>query len=174
MQNQLLLVEDVDGVGRKGDLIKVKPGFARNFLLPQKKAVVAEKRTLRMQERLQKEREEQAIRDRADSEAIKARLEGKSFETIVKVDHEGHMYGSVSHADIVELIKEKEGIALERRNVRIGTAFKTLGTHVVPLALKEGVTCEVALHIKSDRPLEVAAPKEEAKEEAEEAPSEAE
>ena len=62
MKNQLLLLEDVGRLGRKGDIVKAKPGFARNFLLPQKKAMVATQHTLRLRERLQAEREKQAAK----------------------------------------------------------------------------------------------------------------
>ena len=85
MQNHLLLLEDVVNLARKGETVKVKPGFARNFLLPQKKAVVVDKRTLRMQERLREERSKQAIQDRADSEKLAKELFEKTFELKVKV-----------------------------------------------------------------------------------------
>ncbi|MEX0961506.1 MAG: 50S ribosomal protein L9 [Simkaniaceae bacterium] len=153
MQNQILLIQDVEGLGRKGEIVtNVKPGFFRNFLLPKSMAVVADKRTIRMQDRLKKERDEQAITDRKDSEAIQSKIEGRIYETVVKVDHEGHLYGSVSSADIIELVNEQEGILLERRCIRIGQSFKKLGKHIVPIELKEGVSFEIALNIRGDRP----------------------
>jgi len=155
MQKQLLLLEDIHGVGRKGDVVKVKPGYARNFLVPQQKAEVATKQTLRKQERLKKEREEQAVKDRAESETLKGQIDKHEYETVVKVDHDGHMYGSVGPAEIVELVQEKDGIQLDRHMIRIGQPFKTLGTHVVPLRLKEGVTAEIAIKISPDRPLDL-------------------
>ncbi|HSX11933.1 MAG TPA: 50S ribosomal protein L9, partial [Rhabdochlamydiaceae bacterium] len=86
MKNQLLLVEDVDDLGRSGDVVSVKPGFARNFLIPQKKAVVATKGTLRMQERLKEERAQKAIVDKKEAEEFAARIEGMVLTTTVKVD----------------------------------------------------------------------------------------
>lgn len=68
MRNQLLLLEDVEDLGRSGDLVSVKPGFARNFLIPQKKAVVAEKYTLRLQAKLKEQRAKQAESDRQEAE----------------------------------------------------------------------------------------------------------
>jgi large subunit ribosomal protein L9 len=152
-QNQLLLLDDVYGTGRKGDVVSVKRGYARNFLVPRSLAVVADKRTLRMQEKLRTEREQQAVADRSDSEAIKSRIHQKEYETIVKVDHEGHMYGSVSVTDIIALVQEVDGIALERRMVKLGQPLKKLGAHLILLGLKEGVDCEIAINIKADRPL---------------------
>ena len=146
MRNQLLLVEDVDDLGRSGDIVSVKPGFARNFLLPQKKAVIADKFTLRMQAKLQKERAERAAVDRKDAEQLASRLEGKEVSIEVKVDPDGHMYGSVAAMDIVHLL-EKEGIQLERRNVVLPAPIKTLGSYPVHLKLKEGVPAQITLHV---------------------------
>ena len=76
MRNQLLLLEDVDDLGRSGDIVSVKPGFARNFLVPQKKAVVADKFTLRMQAKLKEERSKRAELDRNESEELAKKIEG--------------------------------------------------------------------------------------------------
>jgi large subunit ribosomal protein L9 len=146
MRNQLLLVEDVDDLGRSGDIVSVKPGFARNFLLPQSKAVVADKFTLRMQAKLQKERAERAAVDRQEAESLANQLEGKELSIEVKVDPDGHMYGSVAAMDIVHLL-EKEGIQLEKRNVALVAPIKTLGSHPIQLKLKEGVPSQIMLHV---------------------------
>lgn len=149
MNNQLLLVEDVDGLGRSGDLVKVKPGFSRNYLLPQRKAVIATKQTLRMQDELKKERAKRAAEDRKEAEALAQNLIGKVFNTTVKVDQEGHMYGSVSAFDIVDLF-EKEGITITRRNVLLQHPIKTVGTHEINLKLKEGVPAKITLQIDAE------------------------
>ncbi len=149
MANQLLLVEDVEVLGRKGDIVAVKPGYARNFLLPQKKAVIADKFTLRMQAKLKEERAKQAEVDRKEAEQLAAKLEGKVISVEVKVDPDGHMYGSVSSIDIVHLL-EKEGIQLERRHVLLMAPIKTLGEHAIKLKLKEGVPSEVTLQVVSE------------------------
>src|SRR5579872_4257004 len=111
MQYQLLLVEDVDDLGRSGEIVKVKPGYARNFLLPRKFAVIADKGTLRMQARLQEERAKRAEVDKKEAEELALTINGKEVSILVKVDPEGHMYGSVSAHDIAHLF-EKEGIKL--------------------------------------------------------------
>ncbi len=149
MQNQLLLLEDVDELGRSGDIVRVKPGYARNFLLPQKKAVVADKFTLRMQAKLKAERAQLAEVDRKESEDIAAKIEGMVLAIEVKVDPDGHMYGSVSATDIVRLF-EKEGINLERRNIVLPQPIKTLGVHPIHLKLKEGVPAQVTLKVNGE------------------------
>ena len=75
---QLLLLEDVEALGRSGEIVNVKPGYARNFLLPQGLAVIANKNALRMQERLKEERQKRAIADKQESDAIAAKIEGVS------------------------------------------------------------------------------------------------
>jgi len=154
MRNQLLLLEDVDELGRSGDLVSVKPGFARNFLLPQKKAVVADKFTLRLQSKLKEERAKRAAVDKEAAEELAQKLEGKVLSITVKVDPDGHMYGSVSANDIIRLFAD-EGIALERRNIVLPQPIKTLGVHPLQLKLKEGVPAQVTLKVESDIPLKV-------------------
>ena len=160
MQNQLLLLEDVGKLGRKGDLVKAKPGFVRNYLLPQKKAVIASKQTLRLREALQKERAKQALKDKEESEKLAKVIEGKVIETTVKVDRTGHLYGSVSITDIVRLF-EAEGLDLEKQHVMLAQPIKKLGDHKVELKLKEGVPTHVFIKVKGEGMKEVPPLKEE-------------
>lgn len=146
MKRQLLLLQDVDGLGKKGDIVTAKPGYIRNFLLPQGLAIVATPNTLRKQEHLRAERAKQAIIDRKESEGLAIQIEATSLETRVKVDPEGHMYGSVSAADIAQLFKEK-GFAIEKKSVLVPKPIKETGVHKISLRLKEGVTASCELKI---------------------------
>lgn len=150
MKQQYLLISDVEDIGRSGEIISVKPGFARNFLLPQQKAVPANEHTLRMQARLKDERAKQADVDRREAEALAAKLQGITLTTTVKVDPEGNMYGSVGYSDIIDLFA-KEGLKLDRRNIGINKPIKTIGVHPMTLKLKEGITCEYILHILGEQ-----------------------
>ena len=147
MATKLLLIEDVDDLGRKGEIVSVRPGYARNFLLPRGVGITADKNALRMQARLQEERKKKAIHDKAESEKMAASLEGVTLTTIVKVDHEGHMYGSVTAADIMHLLQEQAGISLEKRGITLKHPIKVTGTHTVSIKLKEGITSQVTLNI---------------------------
>lgn len=146
----LLLLEDVINYGRKGDLVHVAPGFARNYLLPKRKALLATRVTIKMREKLQKERKEQAEIDRKESEKLAAKLEGKTFETTVKVDPEGHLYGSVTAHDIMEIVV-REGFVIEKKHVALAHPIKQIGTYQVNLRLPEGVEVAVGLIVKPDR-----------------------
>ncbi len=146
MKQQYLLIADVEDIGRSGEVISVKSGFARNFLLPNQKAVPANQHTLRMQARLKEERLKQAEVDRREAEALAAKLSGLTLTITVKVDPEGNMYGSVGYSDILELLA-KEGLQMDRRNIGLNKPIKTIGAHSLTLKLKEGVICPYTLHI---------------------------
>ncbi|MDN3504873.1 MAG: 50S ribosomal protein L9 [Rhabdochlamydiaceae bacterium] len=152
MQNHLLLLEDVENLARKGDVVKVKPGYARNFLLPRRKAVVVDKRTLRLQEQLKVERAKQAVADRKAALALGAALKDKAFEVKVKVDPDGHMYGSVSANDIIALLGN-EGFEVNKKSVKLAHQIKKLGVHEITLHLSEGVDVQFALKVTSDSPI---------------------
>lgn len=147
MKQQYLLIADVEDIGRSGEVITAKAGYARNFLLPQQKAVLASDHTLRMQKRLQEERSKQADVDRKEAETLAAKLNGLTLKITVKVDPEGNMYGSVGPTDIIELFT-KEGYTMDRRNIGINKPIKVIGKHPMTLKLKEGVTVAYTLHIE--------------------------
>lgn len=149
MKQQLLLLEDVDGLGRSGDVVNARRGFIRNFLIPQKKAVIADKHTLKMQERLKEERLKKAAVDRSESEELAAKLKDFVISIEVKVDHEGHLYGSVTSFDVARMMQEK-GYSLDRKNVALLQPIKTLGAHPIPLKLKEGVTASITLEVTAE------------------------
>jgi large subunit ribosomal protein L9 len=144
MKQQLLLLEDVEALGKKGEIVSAKPGYVRNFLLPQGYAVIASANTLRKQERLRAEREKQAIIDRKESEELAAQIGSITLDTRVKVDPEGHMYGSVSAGDIALLFQER-GLPVDKKSVQLTKPIKETGVHKISLKLKEGimVTCNL-------------------------------
>lgn len=152
MQNKLLLLEDVINLGRSGDIVTVKPGFARNFLVPQKKAVVANKFALRLQARLVEERQKKAEADRKESEAVAAQMAEVQLSTEVKVDAEGRLYGSVAVVDIMKILESAE-VIVEKNQIVLPHPIKTLGEHEIQLKLKEGVVATLRLTVKSDKPL---------------------
>ena len=147
---QLLLLEDVTNLGRKGDLTIAKPGFVRNFLLPQKKAVIADKRTIRMQERLQEERAKQAAQDKKDAEVLADKLKDLTLSMTVKTDSQGHLYGSVAAIDIVKVLAG-EGYEIYRKNFVVAKSIKTVGLYEIQLRLKENVPATFKLKVKGDK-----------------------
>lgn len=150
MATKLLLIEDVEDLGRSGDIVNVKAGYSRNYLLPQGFAVVADKNALRMQARLQEERKKKALIDKQEADKLASALEGVTLTTIVKVDHEGHMYGSVNAHDIVILLEQQHQIVLEKRNIALKHPIKELGSHKINVKLKEGVTATITLNVEPE------------------------
>jgi large subunit ribosomal protein L9 len=170
MRNQLLLLDDVDDLGRSGDVVSVKPGFARNYLIPQKKAVIADKFTIRMQAKLKEERAKRAEIDRKDSEELAKKIEGMAIEIRVKVDPDGNMYGSVTYSDIIRLFEDL-GIKLERRNILLAQPIKALGIQAINLKLKEGIPTQFTLKVVSESALPEEVQPEQAPEEQPEEPA---
>jgi large subunit ribosomal protein L9 len=150
MATKLLLIEDVEALGRSGEIVNVKPGYARNYLLPQGLGVIADKKALRQQERLKEERQKKALTDQKESEEIAARLEGLTLTTVVKVDQEGHMYGSVSALEIAHLLQEQHHIELDKKSIQLKHPIKTTGVHPISIKLKEGVTASLTLKVMSE------------------------
>lgn len=148
MANKYLLLEDVEELGRSGDIIeRVKPGYARNYLLPQGLAVVADANAIRMQTKLQEARTIKAAHDKKEAEAIAKTIDGISISISVKVDQEGHMYGSVTALDIVHLLEQHHKISIEKKHVQLHHPIKTTGMHPISLKLKEGVPATITLSV---------------------------
>jgi large subunit ribosomal protein L9 len=150
MASKLLLIEDVEDLGRSGDVVSVKPGYARNLLLPRGLAVVADRNTLRMQARLKEEREKKAAIDRAEAEQSAEQISSVVLSAVVKVDQDGHMYGSVTAHDIADLLQEQASIALEKRFIALKHPIKAIGVHKVNVKLKEGVVASLTLKVISE------------------------
>jgi large subunit ribosomal protein L9 len=108
--------------------------------------VIASANTLRKQERLRAERAKQAIIDKQESEALAQQIAGIELEIRVKVDPEGHMYGSVAAHDVADLFKEK-GLEIAKKSIQLTRPIKVTGVHDITLKLKEGVTVQCKLKI---------------------------
>lgn len=156
MATKVLLVEDVEALGRSGEIVNVKPGYARNFLLPQGLAVVTSERTLRMQQQLQEARAQKALVDRKESEDLATRIEGLTLTKVVKVDQEGHMYGSVTAGDIHHLLQSELNVELEKRSIQLKHPIKTTGIHIISVKLKEGVAARFNLKVMTEEGFETA------------------
>lgn len=150
MPTKVLLWEDVEALGRSGDVVQVKPGYARNYLIPQGLARPATPQTLRQQEKLKEERLKRAAEDRREAESVAKVLEGITVMTVVKVDHEGRMYGSVTVHDIVNLLQQQHGLLLEKKNVLLKHPIKETGVHSISIKLKEGVVTSFHLKVLSE------------------------
>lgn len=140
---QAILLQDVENLGEKGDVVEVAPGFLRNFLAPRQLAATASQKTVEQAKRLMAEAEAAAI-DRAERASDIAALLGKTVLTIEEeAGPEGRLFGSVTPKEIVEAIKDARGIRLDRKDVHIEEPIREVGTYTITVDVHDGVTADV-------------------------------
>ena len=147
MKQQLLLLEDIEHLGCKGEVVQAKRGYARNYLIPQKRAVVADSYTLRLQSKLQAERKIQAEQDKVAALALAQQLEQVSITIETHIDREGRLYGSVTSTDIVKHL-QAQGYDFPRKAIQLPKPIKRLGMTEIVILLKEGVTAKIKVDIR--------------------------
>ncbi len=143
---QVILLERIEALGQMGDVVKVKPGFARNFLLPQKKAMRATKENLAYFEKQRAQLEVQNLSRKADAEKVAEKMGVMSVVIIRQAGETGQLYGSVSNRDVAMAITAA-GYTADRRQVLLQEPIKTLGIHSTRLALHPEVTIEVRVNV---------------------------
>ena len=148
-QVKVILREAVQGLGEAGVVVGVKVGYARNYLLPQGKALLATESKVRELEHHKRVVTEKAARDLNDLQALRDRLESVALEVTARVGEEGKLFGSVTTAHIAELLAEK-GYKVDRRKIQLGEPLREIGDHVVPIRLQRDVTAKVALKISAE------------------------
>ncbi len=147
---KIVLRDDVSSLGRKGDLVEVKPGYARNYLVPRGLAIVANRGVIAQSEAMRRNR---VVRDLKDKEAaleVAARLQGQVLTIGVRAGEGGKLFGSVGAADVVAAIHEQLGVQLDRRMVSgIDEPWKELGSFEITVKLHAEVKPTVSVSIVS-------------------------
>ncbi|MFG0316779.1 MAG: 50S ribosomal protein L9 [Planctomycetota bacterium JB042] len=147
---EIILLEDVEGFGRRGSIVRAKNGFALNYLLPQKKGVLANKDNLKRLEKLrvkfEAEEKERIVRAKSLSE----RFEGKSITITMKASEEGGLYGSVSVPTIVEALAA-DGLEVDARVVKLAEPIKHVGVYDVPIHLHETVKLDLKVWVVAEK-----------------------
>jgi large subunit ribosomal protein L9 len=140
---QAILLQDVENLGEKGDVVDVSPGYLRNFLQPRNLAATATAKTISQAKRLMEEAE-RALIERAEKAGDIAALLTK---TVLTIEHpageDGRLFGSVTQKDIVAAIKDARGVRLERKDVHIEEPIRHVGTFTVTVDVHDGVTADV-------------------------------
>jgi large subunit ribosomal protein L9 len=170
---QVILLERVAKLGQMGDVVRVKDGFARNYLLPKGKALRATKENRARFEGMKVELEARNLEQRSEAEKIAHKLDGQSFAVLRQAAEGGQLYGSVSPRDLAALVTEK-GFAITRAQIALHTPIKSIGLHKVPISLHPEIeaTINVTVARNADeaeriaRGEDVTAAREEAEEEA--------
>lgn len=143
---EVVLLERVEKLGQMGDVVKVKNGYARNFLLPRKKALRATKANLEYFETQKVEIEARNLERRNEAEAVAEKLNGASVVAIRQSSEAGNLYGSVAIRDIAELLAE-QGFSVERSQVVLNAPIKTLGVFDVRIQLHGEVDAHVSVNV---------------------------
>lgn len=143
---EVILLERMGRLGQIGDIVKVKDGYARNFLLPQGKALRATEANRKRFETKRAQLEARDLERKSEAEAVAERLAGESFIVIRQAGDNGQLYGSVSTRDIGEAVTEG-GFSIERRQVLLDRPIKTLGLHEVRIALHGEVMPSITVNV---------------------------
>jgi large subunit ribosomal protein L9 len=142
----VILREHVENLGKRGEIVKVADGYARNYLLPRKLALPATDGNRKHVERERRIVEARELQEKAQAEAIAARLASVDITIARRVGETDQLYGSVTSADIVDFLKTK-GFELDRRKLILPEPIKAIGDHDVPLKLHREVTVPLKVHV---------------------------
>ena len=143
---QVILLERVEKLGQMGDEVRVKDGFARNFLLPKKKALRATKANRDYFQTQKAHLEANNLKRRGEAEKVGQKLDGKSFVLIRQAGDRGQLYGSVSPRDVADAA-EKAGYKIDRHQVNISQAIKTVGLFTIPVTLHPEVKVNITVNV---------------------------
>src|SRR5687768_1659950 len=142
MAMQLILTKDVTHLGKAGDVVNVKPGYGRNYLLPQGLAVLATRKSVTRLEHEKKVIETRIAKERTDAEGLAARINGMTLQFERLVGEDDKLFGSVTTRDIGEQLKVA-GLDLDHRKIELKDSVKALGKYEAPVRLGAGVTAQL-------------------------------
>jgi large subunit ribosomal protein L9 len=143
---KVLLTETIDSLGIIGSEVSVTKGYARNYLIPQKKALIATPQNRKQLEQVKAKFELQIAKEKNIAEEMAEKLQGVTVTIPAKVSEEDRLYGSISVRDIIEAL-EKQNITVEKRMVLLTDPIKQIGTHMVPIRVYKDVEPEITVEI---------------------------
>ena len=144
---KVLLRDDVAGVGRRGDIVKVAGGFARNFLLPEGRAILAADGGEGQAAQMRRGRDLREAQDRGAAESQATILAGAVIPLSARAGGGGRLFGSIGPADVVEAIRASKGVEIDRKHVLLAEHIKEVGSHDITVELFPGVATVVTLEV---------------------------
>jgi len=144
---KIILTEDVKSVGKKGDILEVKDGYARNALLPKGLALEATAVTLNQRKLEQKAQDKRKQNELDAAREIEIKLKDKQIKIPVKTGENGRLFGSVTSKEIAETIKKELGIEIDKKKIQLKEVIKTLGEHNITIKVHPKVTTEIKILI---------------------------
>ncbi|RUR03205.1 50S ribosomal protein L9 [Labedella endophytica] len=145
--SKLILTHEVTGLGAPGDIVEVKNGYARNFLIPQGFAVSWTRGGAKQIEQIKAARAARELATLEEAQSLKANLESNTVKLVVKAGNEGRLFGSVKTTDIAEAVKAAGLGEVDRRKIEIPTPIKVVGTHEATLRLREDLSATITLQV---------------------------
>ena len=144
---RVVLRSDVDGVGKKGDIVDVADGYARNFLVPKGQAFTATKGVMAQANSMRRSRDLKDAKDRAAAETVARALVAAVIRIPAKSGKEGRLFGSVTAADVADAVASQTGADIDRRRLDLDEPIKSLGTHEVPVKLHSDVQFRITVEV---------------------------
>jgi large subunit ribosomal protein L9 len=147
---KIVLRSDVDHLGRKGDLLEVADGYARNYLVPRGLAMKATRGVVAQAEAMRRSRAARDTRDQEAAEELASRLQATPIRVGARAGEGGKLFGSVTSADLADAVRSQAGIDLDRRAIELGEPLKELGTFEVAVRLHPNVTVALSVEVISE------------------------
>lgn len=147
---KIILKQNMGKIGQIGNVVEVSDGFARNFLIPQGKAISFTAGNFKQIEYLKKREVEQTEGELKEVKELAVKINNISLEIKVKAGEEGKLFGSVTSKDIVEALLKEHGIELDKKKLNLKESLKKLGVHIVPINLYKDVTPQIKVNLISD------------------------
>uniref|UniRef100_A0A7C4AJC7 Large ribosomal subunit protein bL9 n=1 Tax=Thermodesulfovibrio aggregans TaxID=86166 RepID=A0A7C4AJC7_9BACT len=146
---KIILKEDIHGLGKAGQVINVKDGYARNYLLPRGLALIADEKNLRVLEYQKKKFEEEAKKKLQDAESVRQRLTAFELTIKAKAGEDQKLFGSITAKDIAEAL-QKQGFSVDKKQINISEPIKRLGEHEVELKLHSNVSARLKINVVAE------------------------
>ena len=147
---KVILIEDVKGLGKEGDLVNAKTGYARNFLLPNKKAIEATKENIAEWKKQKKEEEKQRQENVKEAQALKERLEKVELVIKTKVGDGDRLFGAITAMNIADALKKQEGIDIDKKKIELKENIKTLKRTTVPVRVYPEIVADLTVEITKE------------------------
>lgn len=144
---KLILTTAVDKLGIAGEVVEVKDGYGRNYLLPQGKAIVWSKGTEKQIEGIKRARDAREVRDAEHAQELRTQLEGLKVAITANAGENGQLFGAVTAAEVALAVKKAGGPAIDKRTVSFSKPVKSVGQHTAAVALTHGVTAHVPFQV---------------------------
>ena len=146
---KIILLEDIEKLGKEGEVVDVAPGYARNYLLVKRKALISSPGNLKKFEAIKKKKAIQYMKSKEKAEELAEKLNMLSITSVVKAGENEKLYGSVTSSDIAELLK-KEGYEIDKKKIAVSEPIKSLGVYSVSIKLHAEVQATVKLWVVSE------------------------